>query len=174
MPSNYSEQWAGMLELPCKTCGGCGTVDMARIGAMKCKCPACNGTGYRQPTEPEINVYLAVNVEGLKREKYEARRWYSEDAEGNPTYIEDGRDYLHDANHALMLVGTLVRDDCEEFHLHFNQNGHQPLEVYIGTWGEDGFDGGVASADVLDPMSWVDQACEALCLAAAKAEKEKK
>ena len=145
--SEHSEAWAGILELPCRSCGGTGTLCVFRyFKHHPVECLECHGAKYRQPADCEINDYCA------KLEGYECDNCGEIGAcDCREVGIGCGvPDYLTNANHALMMVkGKSVMAACV--------NGQ--------VWG-------VSVCDDHDEFVEAKSFCEALCLAAAKAQKE--
>ena len=113
-----SDKWRGIVKMRCETCGGTGDycVPDGHIDAVT-ECPACNGTGYRMPTDAEIEAWLAVNVMGWHEGVYspcgspnpmfDYHGWLLPD--GTPA-LDFGMDIdgdwhpLSDANQSLMLA----------------------------------------------------------------------
>ena len=98
------DRWRGIVKLPCETCGKHCEIDTSNLPDAA-ECLSCNGTGYRMPTDAEIEAWLAVNV---KKWEHRGHCWH-DPAKGNDlveSFVEYGDDFhpLMDANQALMLA----------------------------------------------------------------------
>ena len=158
-------QWRDICALPCERCGGTGRysaqpeVPNLHVATGTGTCSACKGTGHRQPSDQEIGDWLAEKVKGWG---VDGGYLWQRDGEGWASIMHT-RDWhpLADANHALMLVASTTWSVRISVGNHMAREQPQPM---VEIWSRLGHGPAKGKAPTF---------CEALCLAAARAWKQR-